>query len=94
MFFDETNVRGDQAFCTQWNEYVSGGYYCNAWQSKDERTAMGDLEFRTFDADITEIRAAEDGQGMTFGGYAWTYDQPSLPCPSLSASHLAHLPVR
>ena len=81
IFFDETNVRGDQAFCTRWNEYVSGGYYCNAWQSQDERTAMGDLEFRTFDASVTEIRAMEDGTGMTFGGYAWKYDAPSLPLP-------------
>jgi HK97 family phage prohead protease len=81
MFYDETNVRGDQAFCERWDEYVDGGYYCNAWQPNNERTAVGDLEFRTFDADITEIRAAEDGQGMTFGGYAWTYGQPSLPLP-------------
>jgi hypothetical protein len=81
VFFDETDTRGDEARCTRWDEYVKGGYYCNAWQENDERTAMGDLEFRTFDADITEIRAAEDGQGMTFGGYAWTYDQPSLPLP-------------
>ena len=42
---------------------------------------MSDLEFRTFDADITEVRAAEDGKGMTFGGYAWKYDSPSLPLP-------------
>jgi uncharacterized protein len=78
MFFDETNTRGDEAFCTNWNEYVKGGYYCNAWQS-NERANMADLEFRTFDAAVTEIRAAEDGDGMTFGGYAWKYDSPSLP---------------
>jgi HK97 family phage prohead protease len=84
VFYDEDNRRDDQAFCTRWNEYVSGAYYCNAWQSDDEddeRTAMSDLEFRTFDADITEVRAAEDGKGMTFGGYAWKYDSPSLPLP-------------
>ncbi|HEY7823835.1 MAG TPA: HK97 family phage prohead protease [Acidimicrobiia bacterium] len=32
-FYDESNVRGDQAFCTRWDEYVDGGYYCNAWQA-------------------------------------------------------------
>ena len=42
---------------------------------------MADLEFRTFDAAVTEIRAAENGDGMTFGGYAWKYDSPSLPLP-------------
>ncbi len=81
MFYDETNVRGDQAFCERWDEYVDGGYYCNAWQPNNERTAVGDLEFRTFDATVTEIRAMENGDGMTFGGYAWRYGQPSLPLP-------------
>jgi HK97 family phage prohead protease len=40
---------------------------------------MSELEFRTFDASVTEIRATENGDGMTFGGYAWKYDAPSLP---------------
>lgn len=83
VFYDEDNRRDDQAFCNRWAEYVSGAYYCNAWQSDDddERTAMSDLEFRTFDASVTEIRAMGDGNGMTFGGYAWKYDSPSLPLP-------------
>jgi HK97 family phage prohead protease len=91
VFYDEDVVQGDRAWCQRWQEFVRGDYYCNAWTADDEnnddendvleRTAMSDLEFRTFDADITEIRAAEDGQGMTFGGYAWTYGQPSLPLP-------------
>jgi len=39
------------------------------------------VEFRSFDADIVEVRAAESGDGMTFGGYAARYDSPSLPLP-------------
>jgi len=39
------------------------------------------MEIRTFDAEITEIRAMENGDGMTFGGYAWKYNAPSLPLP-------------
>jgi HK97 family phage prohead protease len=93
IFYDDDVVQGDRAYCKRWQEFVRGDYYCNAWIPDDDsddvddfdnmngRTAMGDLEFRTFDADITEIRAAEDGKGMTFGGYAWTYGQPSLPLP-------------
>jgi uncharacterized protein len=80
MFYDETNTNGDRAWCQQWNEYVRGDYYCNAWQA-DERTTVSDIEFRTFDAAVTEIRAMDDGDGMTFGGYAWKYDSPSLPLP-------------
>lgn len=39
------------------------------------------VEFRSFDADIVEIRSADSGDGMSFGGYAARYDSPSLPLP-------------
>lgn len=45
---------------------------------RDERTEMQNVEVRTFDA---EMRAVGDGDGMTFGGYAWRYMEPSLPLP-------------
>jgi HK97 family phage prohead protease len=36
-FYDEKNVRQDGdntlAFCTRWEDYVDGGFYCNAWQA-------------------------------------------------------------
>ena len=32
FFYDESNIQGDKAFCTRWDEYVNGAYYCNAWQ--------------------------------------------------------------
>jgi hypothetical protein len=48
---------------------------------RDERNQMSNVEIRTFDASICEMRAAEDGNGMTFGGYAWRYNEPSLPLP-------------
>jgi HK97 family phage prohead protease len=47
----------------------------------NEGNDMTELEFRTFDADITEVRTSDEGNGMTFGGYAWKYDSPSLPLP-------------
>ena len=92
-FYDDDITEGDRAWCQRWQEFVRGDYYCNAWTADDsgvddsdgdlddlERAAdMTSLEFRTFDAEITEIRAAESGDGMTFGGYAWKYDVPSLP---------------
>jgi HK97 family phage prohead protease len=79
FFYDESNVQGDRAFCTKWEEYVRGDHYCNSWQANERTTSMAEVEFRTFDADITEIREADNGDGMTFGGYAWKYDAPSLP---------------
>jgi hypothetical protein len=35
-FYDESNVEGDRAWCSRWDEYVRGDYYCNAWQPEDE----------------------------------------------------------
>jgi HK97 family phage prohead protease len=36
-FYDEENVREDGekvlAFCTRWEDYVDGAFYCNAWQA-------------------------------------------------------------
>ena len=81
FFYDESNTSGDRAWCERWNEYVRGDYYCNAWRSNDERQHNMNVEFRSFDADIVEVRAAESGNGMTFGGYAARYNSPSLPLP-------------
>lgn len=88
-FYDDDIVQGDRAWCQRWSEFVRGDYYCNAWQPNpegnddddmdldDERaTDMSKVEFRTFDA---EVRQVDTGDGMTFGGYAWKYDVPSLP---------------
>ena len=39
-YYDETNVQGEgenlKAYCTKWDAYVNGGFYCNAWQPHDE----------------------------------------------------------
>jgi HK97 family phage prohead protease len=38
VFYDESRVNesGDKAWCEKWDEFVDGGYYCNAWQEHDE----------------------------------------------------------
>jgi uncharacterized protein len=37
IFFNEDNLDDEgRAFCEKWEEYVQGGYYCNAWEPKDE----------------------------------------------------------
>jgi HK97 family phage prohead protease len=42
FFFDESrvNAEGDKAWCERWDEFVDGGYYCNAWESNDEERAI------------------------------------------------------
>jgi HK97 family phage prohead protease len=42
---------------------------------------MNDIEIRTLDSEPLELRAAADGDGMTFAGYAAKYNVPSLPLP-------------
>jgi len=41
-FYDESRVNeaGDKAWCEKWDEFVDGGYYCNAWQPHDESDYM------------------------------------------------------
>ena len=34
-FYDESNVQGDKAWCERWDDYVDGGYYCNAWRADE-----------------------------------------------------------
>jgi uncharacterized protein len=38
IFFNEErqNEDGTKAWCEQWDEFVDGGYYCNAWEPKEE----------------------------------------------------------
>lgn len=84
FFYDDDIVEGDRAWCRRWEDFVRGDHYCNAWQADDdddERTAMSDLEIRTLDTEPLELRAAADGNGMTFAGYAAKYNVPSLPLP-------------
>jgi HK97 family phage prohead protease len=40
FFFNELKQTedGTRAFCEKWEEYVDGGYYCNAWQSNEEES--------------------------------------------------------
>jgi hypothetical protein len=46
FFYDESNIQGDKAYCTRWDDYVNGAYYCNAWQPDVEN-----------DDDDNELRA-------------------------------------
>src|SRR6056297_1335106 len=37
IFFNEDNLDDEgRAFCEQWQEYVEGGQYCNAWEPRAE----------------------------------------------------------
>jgi HK97 family phage prohead protease len=42
FFFNEDRINeaGDKAWCERWDDFVDGGYYCNAWESNDEERAI------------------------------------------------------
>ena len=42
FFYDESRVNeaGDKAWCEKWDDFVDGGYYCNAWQAEDSERAI------------------------------------------------------
>ena len=46
MFYDEDRVNeaGDKAWCENWDEFVDGGFYCNAWQADDDSNEIDDDE--------------------------------------------------
>jgi HK97 family phage prohead protease len=55
FFYDETNIQGDKAYCTRWDDYVNGAYYCNAWQPDVEND---DDDFNDDnDVDNRQVRA-------------------------------------
>jgi len=50
IFFNEENLDEEgRAFCERWEEYVQGGFYCNAWQGEgEERAEPGELNVGDF----------------------------------------------
>lgn len=46
FFYDDDVVSedGTKAYCRKWDEFVDGGYYCNAWQADDEDDLDDDMD--------------------------------------------------
>ena len=64
MFFNEErqNDEGTKAWCEQWEEFVDGGYYCDAWESKENSESSEDDE----DDEETKYSRKQDGMILTF----------------------------
>jgi HK97 family phage prohead protease len=96
VFFNESDVAPDgRARCTKWDEYVSGGFYCDAWEPASERgydeheqeprMEITPVEPRA-KGSKAEFRSFEgeirtEGDGNTFVGYAAKFNVPSEPLP-------------
>ena len=66
VFYDESRVNesGDKAWCEKWDEFVDGGYYCNAWQEQDDDDES--LDDRAVDQSAPAFMRAAARRGLAF----------------------------
>lgn len=69
-FYNEENISedGTQAYCTKWNEYVDGAYYCNAWQPYEEQEEeyIGEDEERAVNLSAPQFMRANAKRGLKY----------------------------
>lgn len=68
-YFNEDKVQQDGenllAYCTRWDDYVDGGYYCNAWQPYEEEEHEEEEEvYRAEGYPPTDAMVAEARRGL------------------------------
>jgi hypothetical protein len=67
-YFNEDKVQQDGenllAYCERWDDYVDGGYYCNAWQPYEEEHEKDEDEFRAEGYPPTNAMVAEARRGL------------------------------
>ena len=68
FFFNEERINeaGDKAWCERWDDFVDGGFYCNAWEpdadnDDDEDDYMGEIRAINQDAPAYMRAAARRG---------------------------------
>ena len=62
FFFNEERINeaGDKAWCERWDDFVDGGYYCNAWEPNEDED-MGEIRAVNQDAPAYMRAAARRG---------------------------------
>ena len=83
VFYDESrqNAEGTKAWCDKWDDFVDGGYYCNAWQPhaemgheeeeedyEDEDEQEMDVSVRVVDLSLPEYIKSAARKGLTYYG--------------------------
>jgi HK97 family phage prohead protease len=73
VFYDESrqNAEGTKAWCDKWDDFVDGGYYCNAWQSTDveveDEQEIG-VDIRQVNLDLPEYIKSAARKGLDYYG--------------------------
>lgn len=74
-YYDESNKddSGLKAYCTRWNEYVDGAFYCNAWEpyeddekEDDEEEQYGEVEVRAVDLSAPNFMRTNARKGLKY----------------------------
>jgi HK97 family phage prohead protease len=62
FFFNEEKINeaGDKAWCERWDDFVDGGFYCNAWEPNEDED-MGEIRAINQDAPAYMRAAARRG---------------------------------
>ena len=70
FFYDDDVVSedGTKAYCRKWDEFVDGGYYCNAWQPDDDMDDMDEDEddLRAINQDAPAYMRAAARRGLEY----------------------------
>lgn len=70
FFYDDDVVSedGTKAYCRKWDEFVDGGYYCNAWQPDDHMDDMDedDDDLRAINQDAPAYMRAAARRGLAY----------------------------
>ena len=66
IFFNEErqNEDGTKAWCERWEDFVDGGYYCNAWEPKEEQDRMRALANRLIARINTEVSMTDNNKWL------------------------------
>ena len=77
LFYNEDMVQGEgdnlKAWCERWDDYVDGGFYCNAWQpheehEEDEIEEEDETEDREVNLDLPEYIKSAARKGLDYYG--------------------------
>jgi len=66
-FYNEAKIEGDKAYCEKWDDYVSGAYYCNAWQAEEGAEEQNSIRAQV-DVPVYIQSAADKGLGYYADG--------------------------
>jgi hypothetical protein len=94
-FYDESKLddSGEKAYCTKWDDFVDGGYYCNAWQSDEDDAVVADGEMETGDDfhSLLVVEGVWTGDGRYIEEDALTWRELPLPLMAIDKTTEAHM---